>query len=381
MRTALDARLGPIAAAMTLAAACADPAVPSPARGSSRGRDPGVPVTVAAVVRKPMPLQIHIVGTAEPHSTVAVRTQVTGELTSINFREGDDVLAGQVLFTLDRRPLEAALREAESNLARDLALAANARAQASRYRDLTRRGIASREQLDSFTAQAEALDATVAADRAAVEHARVQLEFSTIRSRIGGRAGALTAHVGNVVRASDPAPLVVINQIAPIYVSFAVPESRLAELRRYLGAGSVRVAAKSPEDSGPPALGRITFVDNAVDSTTGTIRLKATFGNEERRLWPGQFLEVTLTLATQANALVVPTVAVQAGPDGHHVFVVTSEQTADLRVVKVARTIGAETTIERGLSEGETVITDGHIRLLPGTRISVKTETAPRVAP
>jgi multidrug efflux system membrane fusion protein len=381
MRTALAARVRPIAAAVILTAACADADAPSTPRRRSGERDPDVPVTVAAVVRKPMPLQLHAIGTAEPHSTIAVRTQISGELTSINFREGDDVQAGQLLFTLDRRPLEAALREAESNLERDLALAANARAQANRYQDLTRRGIASREQLDLFTAQAEALDATVAADRAAVEHAKVQLEYSTIRSRVGGRAGALMAHVGNVVRAGDPAPLVVINQIVPIYVSFAIPERQLTEVRRYLRAGPVHVAARPPEEPGPPALGRITFIDNAVDPTTGTIRLKGTFANEDRRLWPGQFLEVTLTLTTEADAIVVPTVAVQSGPDGHHVFIVTSEGTAALRVVKVARTVGTETTIARGLSEGETVVTDGHIRLLPGAPISVRTDPTHRVAP
>jgi len=299
----------------------------------------------------------------------------------VNFNEGDDVKMGQVLFTLDRRPLEAALQQAEANLARDLALAANARAQAVRYQDLAERGIATREQVGTMSTTAEALEATVGADRAAVENAKVQLQYATIASPLSGRTGALMVHAGNLVRANDAAPLVVINQVAPIYVSFGIPESQLPDFKRYLAQRSLHVEARPPNETGPASTGRISFVDNAVDQTTGTIKIKGTFPNDDRRLWPGQFVNIVVTLTTDPAAVVVPTVAVQAGQQGQYVFVVKPDQTVDLRAVTVARTSGTETIVKDGLQAGETVITDGQIRLVPGSRISVKTEPSQTVAP
>jgi len=341
--------------------------------GGGRGGQQGpVPVTVTEVTQKPVPLEILVIGSAEAYQTVAIRAQITGELTSVNFKEGDDVRKRQVLFTLDRRPLEAALQQAKANLDRDVAQAANAKAQAARYQDLARRGIATREQVDQITTNATALDATVAADRAAVENAAVQLQYATITSPISGRTGALMVHAGNLVRANDTTPLVVINQVTPINVTFGIPEAQLPDFKRYLAQGSMRVEARPPNDAGPASRGRIGFVDNAVDPTTATIKIKGLFPNEDRRLWPGQFVNIVVTLTTDPAAIVIPTVAVQTGPQGQFVFVVKRDETVDLRPVTVARTSGTDTIIKSGLTSGETVVTDGQIRLVPGSRITVK---------
>jgi multidrug efflux system membrane fusion protein len=329
-------------------------------------------VTIGAVVQKEMPLEIDAIGTAEAYSSVAVHAQITGELTSVNFRQGDDVQAGQVLFTLDQRPLEAALHQAEANLERDTAQSANAKAQALRYQDLAERGLATKEQLGTTGATAAALDATVDADRAAVENAKVQLQYATIRARIGGRTGSLMVTAGNLVRANDQTPLVVTNQIVPIYVTFGIPEATLPDLKRYMARGPLRVEASPPNDTAAPAVGSIAFVDNAVDQTTGMIKIKGSFPNENRRLWPGQFLNVVVQLATDPGALVVPSTAVQTGPQGQYVYVVKPDKTVDLRPVNVARTAGTEIVIKDGLAAGETVVIDGQLRLVPGSRISVK---------
>jgi multidrug efflux system membrane fusion protein len=358
-------------------------AVQSAPAASGRGGQQGaaVPVTTAAAVQKPMPIGISVIGSAEPFSTVSVRSQITGELTSVTFREGDDVRKGQVLFTLDRRPLEAALQQAEAILARDLAQSANARAQAARYEDLANRGIATREQVDQTRSAAAALDATIGADRAAVENAKIQLQYATIVSPLSGRTGALMVHAGNLVRANDTAPLVVINQVTPINVTFAIPEARLAEVKRYMAQGSLTVEAQPPNDPGVASIGRIGFVDNQVDPTTGTIRLKGTFPNENRRLWPGQFVNVAVTLTTDPTALVVPTTAVQSGQQGQYVFIVKPDQSVELRNVTVARAEGAETVIKQGVAAGETVVTDGQLRLVPGIRVSVKSGPGAQATP
>jgi multidrug efflux system membrane fusion protein len=345
-------------------------------RGGRGGAQPPVPVTVAPVVAKPMPVDIRVIGTTEAFSTVAVHSQITGELTSVNFKEGDDVKQGQVLFTLDRRPLEAALQQAEANLARDQAGAVNARAQAARYRDLLQRGIATREQVDQITANAAAADATVGADVAAVDNAKVQLQYATISAPISGRTGALQVHAGNLVRASDTTPLVVINQVTPIYVTFGIPEAQLPALKRYMAAKPLTVEAHAPNESGSASTGRISFVDNTVDQTTGTIKIKGTFPNQDRRLWPGQFVNVVVTLTTDPNAIVVPATAVQTGQQGQYAFVVKPDQTAELRTVTVARTNGTDTVIASGLKPGETVVTDGQLRLVAGSKVTIKSSGA-----
>lgn len=356
-------------------AACSSQSAPAPGPAASAA---AIPVTVGQVIQKEMPLEVNVVGTVEAFSTVAVRAQVTGELKAVNFRQGDDVQAGQVLFTLDPRPLEAALNQAEANLQRDTAQAANAKVIAQRMEDLVERGVGTREQRDTARTTAAALDAVVGANRAAVENAKVQLQYATIRAPISGRTGALMVNAGNLVRANDQLPLVVINQVSPTYVSFGIPEATLPDLRRYMAQRDLEVQATPPNENVAPALGRITFVDNQVDQTTGTIRVKATFPNSNRRLWPGQFVNVTVRLASEPQAVVVPSVAVQAGPEGQYVYVVKPDQTVDMRGVTVARTAGTETVLKDGVKPGETIVLDGQLRLVPGSRINVKGSSTPK---
>ena len=376
----------PVFAAVTVAliamAGCSEQPEPGAAGGGGAGRggrasgQGPVPVTTASVLQKSMPVEISVIGSAEPVSTVSIRAQTTGQLTSVNFAEGDEVTKGQLLFSVDRRPLEAAVEQAQANLERDEAQAANAAAMARRYQDLADRGIATRAEVDTSKASLSALNASVAADRAALENAKVQLEYATINAPITGRTGALMVHEGNLVRANDSTALVVINQIMPIQVAFSIPESRLTELKRYMARGALRVLARPPNDDAAPAAGRITFIDNSVDPATGTIKVKGTFANADRRLWPGQYVNVTVELTTEKDATVVSTQAVQAGQQGPFVFVVKPDQTVELRNVVVTRTAAAETVIASGLAPGETVVTDGQIRLVPGSKISVKGQDA-----
>jgi len=357
-----------------IAANCSKASTPVQAARTSAD-DNAVLGTVSPVVKKAMPLEIRVIGTAEAESTVAVHAQMTGAITSVNFTEGDDVQQGQVLFTLDRRPLEATLQQVQANLARDLAQAEDARTQASRYQTLAGRGLVSGQEVQAKSTAAAALDATVQADRAAVENAAVQLDYATIKAPIAGRTGALIVHPGNLVRANDATPLVVINRIAPINVSFGIPEGQLPAFKRYLAERTLRVEANAPSET-IPSMGHIAFIDNAVDPTTGTIKVKGSFANEDRRLWPGQFVNVIVTLKTEPAAVVVPTVAIQAGQQGDFAFVVKPDQTVDLRTVTVDRTAGTESVVKDGLKPGETVITDGQLRLVAGSRIKVKSDAS-----
>lgn len=373
MRFAMKSAPGLLLAATLALASCSESqARQEPQQAATPQGPPAVPIMAATAVRKPMPLEANVIGTVEAFSTVAVRAQITGELTTVNFKQGDDVVAGQELFQLDRRPLEAALQQATANLARDTAQAANAKLIAERYDQLVERGIVSREQRDTARASLAALEGTLAADRAAVENAKVQLQYATIRAPISGRTGALIVNAGNLVRANDQTPLVTINQVTPIYVSFALPEPLLQDLRRYMVQGTLRVEARPSSGTGPLAIGQLTFVDNAVDQTTGTIKVKGTFANEDRWLWPGQFVNVALRLTTESEAIVVPSIAVQNGPDGHYVFLVKQDQTVEMRTVEVARQVGNETVVKTGVAVGETVVTDGHLRLVPGSKVSIR---------
>ena len=365
VRTSLAALL------LAATAACTANSTAGDTKGGRAGGTPAVPVTTATVVKKPMPIEIQVIGAAEPYSMVAIRSQTTGQLLKVNFREGDVVQQGQVLFELDRRPLEAALEQAEANLARDMAQAANADVQATRFQQLADRGIAPREQVDTAKTSVVALNATVEADRAAVANAKIQLQYATIVAPLTGRTGALQVHQGNLVRANDQTPLVIINQVAPISVAFAIPESRLAELRRYMALRSLTVRA-TPQNNDTASTGQIAFIDNAVDQNTGTIRIKGTFPNTDGRLWPGQFVNVVVTLTTDPTAVVVPSVAVQAGQQGTYVFAVKPDQSVEMRPVTIARIRGAESVVASGINPGDTVVTDGHLRLVPGARISVK---------
>jgi len=366
--------LAAIAASLLTATACTGTdraAGTAEARTTNGGAPQGVPVALASVVQKAVPLEIRVIGRVDA-TNVSVRSQITGELKSVNFTEGDDVTKGQVLFEIDRRPLEAALQQAEANLERDVAQAENAAAQARRYEDLANRGIATREQVDATLTNSEALRATVGADRAAVETARLQLQYTSILAPTSGRTGELVVYPGNIVRALDEKPLVVINKVSPVDVAFGIPESQLPTLKKFMARGTLRVQATAPEGETVPSVGEITFVDNTVDATTGLIKIKGKFANEDRRLWPGQFVNVAVMLTTEPSAIVVPTVAVQTGQDGQFVFVVKDDQTVEARPVVVARTSATESVVASGLKAGETIVTDGHLRLTPGSRITPK---------
>lgn len=357
---------------LVLLAGCAggkESAAPAPQKGGPAAA--AVPVTVGTVVRKTVPVEIEAVGKVEPITTVEIRARVGGELTAVGFQEGQEVDKGQLLFTLDRRPYQAALDQAEGALARDRAVAANSAADLKRYGDLVAKEFVTREQYDKIAADVQSGAATVRADEAAVEAARLQLGYCSIRAPLAGRTGSLLVHAGNLVTANAADPLVVIHQIRPIYVSFAVPEAQLPEITRRQAEAHLAVTA-SPEEAGPLHQGAVTFIDNQIDRTTGTIVLKATFPNEDRALWPGQFTKVRLTLSQQKDAIVAPVQAVQTGQDGQFVFVVKADQTVESRPVQVARTEGGDAVMASGLVPGETVVTDGQLRLAPGVKIQAK---------
>jgi len=342
---------------------------PEMGRGSE-GRA-AVPVIVARVSQKNMPVQLEVVGSVEAYSTVSIRTQVTGTITQVHFKEGQDVKQGDLLFTIDTRPFEAALKQAEANLARDAAVLANAREQTRRYSELVKKQYVSQEQYDQVKTNADALEASVDADKAAIENARVQLSYCRIFSPVTGRTGSLLVNEGNLVRTNDAAALVTINQVSPIYVTFAVPEQNLPEIRKRLSAGKLKIQALSQgEDS--PEEGELSFIDNAVDRTTGTIKLKGTFGNGNRRLWPGQFVKAVLKLNDHTDAIVVPSQAVQTGQTGQHVFVLKDGSAVDIRPVVISRSLNGESVVEKGLQPGEQVVTDGQFLLGPGSKVQVK---------
>jgi len=340
-----------------------------------------VPVTAAAVEQKEVPLQVRAIGSVEAYSNVSVKTQITGELTGVFFKEGDDVKKGQLIFTLDKRPFEAALNQAQSMLAKDKAQAAIARVQQQRYEALHKAGVVSKEEYDQVAANADALDAAVGADEAAVENAKVQLQYCSIYSPINGRTGTLLIHQGNMIKANDTPFLVSINQVEPIYVTFTVPEQSLAQIKKYASQRSLPVHAIIPNDDRGPVTGKLSFIDNTVDQSTGTIKLKGEFVNADRRLWPGQFVDVVVDLARQPNAIVVPSQALQNGQQGSFVFVIKPDMTAEKRDVVVDRTGDGVAIIGQGLKPGEQVVTDGQLRLVPGSKVAIKQNDAPPSAP
>ena len=388
-------------------------------------------MTVASAVSKSVPVQVRAIGTVQAYTSVALKSQLDAEIAQIHFAEGQAVKKGDLLFTLDRRPWESALRQveanlgrdmaqlqqaeaavaqtmaaetqAEANLARDTAQLENAQTQLRRYKGLIDDGAISKELYDQVRTNASALEATVQADQAAiantrasirmaqatvenikaviradqaaVENVRIQLSYTTIRAPMDARAGNLLVQAGSAVKArDDTAPLVVLNQIQPTYVSFSVPEQYLRDIKKYLATKTLRVEAIPRDEQGPPASGELTFVNNTVDAATGTIQLKATFPNRESTLWPGQFVSVTLTLTNQTDAVVVPSQAIQTGQQGQYVYVMRSDLTVESRPVTVGLSVGGETVVEKGVSPGDKVVTDGHLRLVPGARVQVKAE-------
>lgn len=343
----------------------------SSAKGRAQSK-PEVPVTVSTAIQKDVPVQIKAIGKVQAYSTVTVKAQVPGELLSVHFKEGQDVKKGDLLFTVDPRPFEAQLKQAEANLARDRAQLANAKKQTERYGTVVSKGYVSQDQYDSISANASALDATVRAGEAAVENAKLSLKYCYIRSPIDGCAGELKVHAGNVVKANDEAlPLVTINQVGPIFVTFSVPEQNLPEIKKHMADGKLEVFASVPGIENATARGDLTFVDNAVDFSTGTIQLKAQFPNQDRALWPGQFSNVRLTLEQQKGAVLVPFEAVQAGQYGQYVFVLKPDGAVEYRVVSPGKTVGPDIVIEKGVSPGETVVTDGQFRLANDSKVKV----------
>jgi multidrug efflux system membrane fusion protein len=330
------------------------------------------PVTVSTTIRKTVPVQLRAIGNVQAYSTVMVKSKVGGELIQVHFTEGQEVKKGELLFTIDPRPYEAALHQAEANLQRDLALAKNAEEDDRRYESLIQKGVVAAEQYEKIRSNAEALEATVLADKAAVENAKIQLGYCSIHSPLDGRTGSLMVKQGNIIKADD-INLVVIHQIVPIDVAFSIPEQNLSAIRKFMTLGKIQVEALIPMNEDHPERGVITFIDNAVDSNTGTIRLKGTFANKAKKLWPGQFVNVILTLTTEPDVIVVPSQAIQIGREGQYVFVVKSDFTVESRPVVVSRTIEGEAVIQKGLHAEEKVVTDGQLRLYPGARVEIKT--------
>jgi multidrug efflux system membrane fusion protein len=454
--------LGGAALALTLAlVGCSDGSSSAKAQSSPAASPQAVPVSAATAVRKTVPVQLRAVGNVQALSTVSIKSQINGQLMTVHFHEGQDVKEGELLFTIDPRPLQAALQQAEANVARDQAQARqaeansardqaqaeqaqaalaqaraqlgqaeanvtrdraqleNARAQDVRYTELVKQGYVAREQydqihtaLDTATATLRADEAMVAnaragisaaeatlgqaraaiqaglaaienaqaavrADQAAVESARLQLGYTEIRSPLDGRTGTLLVQPGNLVKANDVPILVTIAQVHPIFVAFSIPEQYLRDVRKYMAAGPLQVEAVAPGEADPLDRGQVSFVDNTVDVSTGTIQLKATFPNAQGRLWPGQFVNVRLTLTSEPNVVVVPSQAVQTGQNGQYVFVVKPDDTVEPRPVSARTTAGGEVVIDRGVQAGERVVTDGQLRLAPGVQVEIRAAPAP----
>jgi multidrug efflux system membrane fusion protein len=373
--------------------------------GRGRGADGGVaPVVTAKVAQKDVPVDIASIGNVEASTTISVRSQVTGTLEQVYFREGDFVKKGQDLFSIDRRPFEAALSQAQANDVRNKALEAQAEAQltrdaanaeyqqisAERQAQLQQRGIISKDMSDQARAQADASAALVKADKANVESARAQLEagvasvdtarvqlsYTSIKSPVDGRTGNLSVKAGNLVTANNT-ELMTIAQVQPVFVTFTVPAVHLPTVKKHMTDNRLQVTAVPQDAEAQPAVGHLTFVDNAVDMTTDTIRLKATFDNADHRMWPGQFARVSLRLTTIPNATVVPTQSVMTGQDGQYVFVVKQDQTVEQRTITPGQHVDQDTVIEKGLQPGEVVVTEGQLRLENGTKVTTDLNNVP----
>jgi multidrug efflux system membrane fusion protein len=344
----------------------ADAAGSKPIRGTA-----AVPVVVGRAEAKDIPVELRNIGNVEAYSTVTIRSRITGQITKVHFREGQPVKAGDLLFTIDPRPSEAALRQAEAGLQRDEAQLVSARLEFDREKKLLENKIASRDDYDKAEAAYQALAATVLEDHANITNAQLNLEFCFIRSPVDGFSGNLMVKEGNVVKAPDDS-LVTINQVHPIYVTFSVPEQDLPSIRRRMHEETLTVLAELPGDGGDSPRGELSFVDNTVDAGTARIKLKATFPNADNALWPGQFVQVTLTLDTLKQATVVPSEAIQSSQSGDFVFVVKSDATVEKRPVSVGIAEGGRTVIERGVSPGETIVTDGQLRLAEGSKVTLQ---------
>jgi membrane fusion protein, multidrug efflux system len=334
------------------------------------GQEQAVPVVVATVEQKTVPVELASFGTVEAYSSIAIKTQVTGILNAVHFTEGQDVNEGDLLLSIDPRPSEADLKVAQANLAKNEVQLKNAEKEVARQKDLLGKGFTSQDEHDNSVTVAEAFRAAVGADKAAVENAMLQLEYCSVRSPVTGRIGSLLVNRGNLVKANDIS-VATIKQIVPVYVSFSASQQYLPDIQEYMSAGKLDVIVTIPSDKQQKVRGFLSFVDNAVDTGTGTIRLRATFANETRSLWPGQFVNVNLVLTNEPNAIIVPSAAVQTSQTGQFVYVLKPDQTVELRSVTVKRTINNHTVLE-GVRPGETVVTDGQLRLAPGVKVQIK---------
>lgn len=339
-------------------------------RAAVRKAPVAVPVTVAPVLAKTVPVRLYAIGNVEPFTTVAVKARVDGQILSVHFNEGDEVRQGQLLFEIDARPFAAALQQVQANLLRDRALLDRAADQEKRYQELLQKNFISPDAYGQVKTNRDSAAATIRADEAAVASAKLQLDYCSIRSPVTGYAGKIAIQRGNLVKANDTGPLVTINQVVPIYVSFSVPEQNLSDVRLHQAKGDLAVRANVPHIAAPIE-GKLIFVDNSADLSTGTIKLKATFPNKDKAMWPGQFVNVALTLYEQQDAIVAPSVAVQNGPNGQYVFVLKTDQTVEMRPIQVARSEGDDTVVASGLKVGEQVVTVGQLRLAPGTRVDI----------
>jgi len=365
--------------ATAIVAACGPGGTPAPATaaaasgatGGRAGAGP-VPVLTAPAVLKDVPQLVQTVGTVEAYSTVSILPQVSGVLLKAFFAEGQDVAAGDVLFTIDPQPYQVALNQANATLAKDVAQAKNAEAMRARNEDLLKRGILSQQDYDTSASTAASLGATVQADQAQIDSAKLQLQYTRITSPVTGRTGSLLVHEGNLVRTTDTSPLVVINQITPIRVTFGVPAQYLSEVRSSQAAAPLATTARAAGSTDVPSRGTVSFLDNAVDPATGTLKVKGTFANTDRKLWPGELVEVSLQLTIASRATVVPAAAVQNGQQGQYVYVVNADRTVAFRPVQVSLRNGDDVVITSGLKAGEEVVTDGVLGLTPGARIQVK---------
>jgi multidrug efflux system membrane fusion protein len=356
--------------------------------GETRAARPAAPaqlVVADVATQSPTPILVSAIGTVQSIATVMIKSRMDGEIAKVHFEEGQEVKEGDVLFTLDDRAVRAQVQQAEATLERDRAQLERNRLEVTRQTELKSRGVASAQKLEDVTTSVAVAEATVRASEATVENARVNLNYTTIRAPITGRTGSVALKRGNVVKAMDTAasvvPLVTITQLRPIYVAFTAPEWYLADLRTAMTKGSVAAVVTVPGQPNAPVTGTLTFIDNQVDATTGTISLKARFANDDDRLWPGQFVNVTLTLGLQENAVVVPSAAIQVGPNGPYVFVIRQDSTVELRLVKPDRVVGDKTVVTDGMAAGERVVVDGQLRLGNGTRVTVQAPAAPKPQP
>lgn len=345
--------------------------------GGKKGGGGPAPVYVGTVQKKTVPLVIEAIGAVEPMRTTVVRSQVTGTLVKIAIQEGQTVKEGDLLFAIDPRPFENALRSAEADLQKARVQLETARAQVARYKSLTTDQMVSKEQFEKISDTARSLESEVQSDESRLATAKLQLEYCSIRAPLSGRTGNIPVHEGDLVRVNEAGGvLVTIHQVSPIYVTFGVPQQYFGSLVRYRATGTLKVSVVPPGIDEKPEQGELTFMDNTVDSSTGTLKLKGTFPNPHQRLWPGQFATVTVTLAAP-EVITVASSAIQTSQSGQHVYVVKADKTAELRPVVVERLYEADAVISKGLTDGETVVVDGQLRVMPGRPVDIKTPGAP----